>query len=273
MEALNRAYNSLRGFVDHFANSTTGPDGTTPQKIENRGAWYAEWDDNYMGGLLDNPLTRSILRKVADSYYGEQLEGLLNEATELTSDTYPALFEVFEHCCETLGIVNPPKIYVTGRMKGINALSPEVSGDQLILVGTKVACLSPSEQSFLLGHELGHHQQGNLVCHTVNGLLDSLNNASDIFGPLVLDTIEVPLKRWCRCSEFNADRAGYLCCQDAHAVKRLFLRLGMKEMPSVYARYRELETAHPLLETRWSTLKEYIATRTNPAASGMNLQD
>ena len=58
----------MRSFVDHFANSTTGLDSTIPQKMENREAWYAEWDDNYMGGLLDNPLTRSILRKVADSF-------------------------------------------------------------------------------------------------------------------------------------------------------------------------------------------------------------
>ena len=261
----------MRSFVDHFANSTTGPDNTTPQKMGNREAWYAEWDDNYMGGLLDNPLTRSILRKVADSYYGEQLEELLNEATELTPDAYPTLFEVFAHCCETLGIVNPPEVYVTGKMKGINALSLEVNGDQLILVGAKVVCLSPAELAFLLGHELGHHQQGNLVCHTANGLMANLNNTSEIFGPLLLDTIEVPLKRWCRCSEFNADRAGILCCQNMDAAKRLFMRLGMKEMPSVYARYRELETSHPLLETRWSTLQEYIATSTNPAAGGNNL--
>lgn len=263
MEALNRAYNGLRSFVDHFANSTTGPDSAIPPKPENREPWYAELDDNYMGGLLDNPLTKSILRKVADSYYVDQLEELLNEAAELTSDTYPTLFEVIEHCCETLGIVNPPEIYVTGRMKGINALSLEVNGNQLILVGTKVVCLSPSELSFLLGHELGHHQQGNLVCHTVSGLMDNLTNASEIFGPLLLDTIEVPLNRWCRRSEFNADRAGFLCSQDMDAVKRLFMRLGMKEIPSVYARYRELETSHPLLETRWSTLQEYIATRNN----------
>lgn len=263
MEALNRAYNSLRGFVDHFANSTTGPDSATPPKPENREAWYAEWDDNYMGGLLDNPLTRSILRKVDNSYYGEQLVKLLNEATELTFDTYPTLFEVFENCCETLGITNPPEVYVTGKMKGINALSLEVNGDQLILVGTKVVCLSPDEQAFLLGHELGHHQQGNLVCHTVNGLMGNLNNASEIFGPLLLDTIEVPLKRWCRCSEFNADRAGYLCCQNPDAILHLFQRLGMRRSVTAYAQYQELASSHPLIPTRWATLQKYIATLTN----------
>ena len=261
MEALNRAYNGLRNFVDRFANSTTGID-TSPRPMENREAWYAEWDENYMGDLLINPLARSILRKVADSYYGDELDSLIKEATELSTDSYPALFDVYAACCDTLGMYSRPSAYVTGKMKGVNALSLEVKGECLILVSPKVAtCLHPSEQAFLLGHEISHHQQGNLVCHTVNGLMKNLNDASAIFGPLLLDAIEVPLKRWCRCSEFNADRAGYLCCNDIEAVQCLFMRLGMLSEASAYDFYRELETVHPLLTTRWTILKEYVEKR------------
>lgn len=270
--SLSTTYNRLRAFVDDFANSSSDS-ATALRKPENREAWYAEWDDNYMGDLLDNPLTKSILRRIADSYYGKQLDALIDEATALSPDTYPSLFNVFEQCCETLGIVNPPEVYVTGKMRGINALSLEVDGDQLILLGTQVVCLSPDEQAFLLGHELGHHQQGNLVCHTVNGLMGNLNNASEIFGPLLLDTIEVPLKRWCRCSEFNADRAGYLCCQNPDAILHLFQRLGMRRSVTAYAQYQELASSHPLLPTRWTTLSEYIERTTIPAAGGNNLQD
>lgn len=258
MKVLNRAYNGIRGFLDEFANSTTGTDDT-PRKMENRKAWYAEWDDNYMGDFLDNYLTKSILRKIADSYYGEQLDELLEEATELTEESYPMLNEVYTYCCKTLGIYTVPKVYVTSRMKGINALSLEVDRKQLILISPQaVTCLTPEEQSFLLGHEISHHQQGNLVCHTVNGLMNDFNKASDIFGPLVLDTIEVPLKRWCRCSEFNADRAGYLCCKDENVIKSLFCRLGMKSCSSAYSDYKEVGAAHPMLYTRWNVLKEYI---------------
>lgn len=258
MELLDKAYNGLCDFVDQFANSTTGNDAT-PLRKENRRAWYAKWDENYLGDLLDNNFAKSILRKIADSYYGKQLDELLEEATELTSDTYPLLYEIYAACCETLGMYTPPMAFVTGKMKGINALSLEVKGRQLILISPKVAvCLLPEQQAFLLGHELGHHQQGNLVCHTVNGLMDTLNNASEIFGPLVLDTIEVPLKRWCRCSEFNADRAGFLCSKTPDSILQLFLRLGMKSDVSAYEDYQELEFAHPLLNTRWEALKDYI---------------
>lgn len=258
MDALNRAYNGLRDFVDGFANSTSGSDSSS-RKMENRKAWYAEWDENYIGDFLDNYLTKSILRKIADSYYGKQLEELLEEATELTAESYPMMYEVYEKCCTSLGMFSQPTAYITGKMKGINALSLEVKGNKLILISPKAAtCLPPEEQAFLLGHEISHHQQGNLVCHTVNGLIDNFNNASEIFGPLVLDTIEVPLKRWCRCSEFNADRAGYICCKNVDAIKRLFLRLGMKSNSSAYADYKEVGAAHPLLHTRWRVLREYV---------------
>lgn len=259
MEVLSRAYNGLRGFVDEFANSTTSSD-TAPRKMENRKAWYAEWDDNYMGDLLNNYLTKSILRKIADSYYGKQLDELLEETTELTAESYPTLYEVYSDCCNILGMYSMPQAYVTGKMKGVNALSLEVKGKQLVLISPKVAInLSREEQAFLLGHEISHHQQGNLVCHTVNGLIDNFNSASAIFGPLVLDTIEVPLRRWSRCSEFNADRGGYLCCRDLNAVKKLFIKVGMKDEPSAYEAYHELDSSHPLLHTRYKVLSEYIS--------------
>ena len=258
MNSRNKAYNKIRKFVDEFANSSISSD-SIPCVIENKNPWYAEWDENYMGALLNNYLIKKLLRKIADSYYGKQLDGLMLEATALTNNTYPRLYEVFDFCCSTLGMHNQPVAYVTGRMKGINGLSLEVRGHQFILISPRVAThLASEEQAFLLGHEISHHQQGNLVCHTVNGLIETLGNASEIFGPLVIDTIEVPLKRWCRCSEFNADRAGYLCCKDLEAIERLFLRLGMMADHSAYADYREIGAAHPLLRTRWQALNNYI---------------
>ena len=263
MESLNRAYNGIRSFVDDFANTTTSSTPFPSKKLENREAWYAEWDDNYMGGFLDHKLTKAILRKIADTYYGKQLDSLLNEATELTSDTHPVLFERFQYCCDSLGMNLQPKAYVTGRMRGINALSIEVKRKQIILISPKVAImLSPEEQAFLLGHEIGHHQQGNLVCHTVNGLVENFNNASAIFGPLVLDAIEVPLKRWCRRSEFNADRAGYICCQDIEVVRKLFQMIGGNQHISAYREYKEMGAAHPLLQTRLEVLTQYINQKT-----------
>lgn len=257
MNAVKKVYGDLMAFVENFANSTTG-DSPDRKEPENAKAWYAEWEDNYLGDFIDNAITRSILRKVADNYYGDQLEGLLRRSTLLTARSYPSLYSVYEDCCQKLGIYEKPKVYVTGEIQGANALSIEVKGQQLILIGRRVGMsLTEKEQSFVIGHELGHHQQGNLVCHTVNGLLDNLNNTSEVFGPLIADTIDVPLKRWCRCSEFNADRAGLICCGDIDCVEGLFNKLGMQEPMTAYVQFQELEESHPHLHTRFSVLSNY----------------
>jgi len=258
MEVLNRAYNGLRGFVDEFANSTTGSD-TAPRKMENRKAWYAEWDDNYVYDILNTNFARNLLRKLADSCYGRQVDEIIDCATELVSTAYPMSFEVFRLCCETLGMYNPPKVYVTGKLKGINALSLEVHLKQYILISpSSTVRLTPYEQAFLYGHELGHHQQGNLICHTVNGLLNSLNRINELFGYVIPDTIEIPFKRWCRMSEFNADRAGYLCCKDTDSINSLFLKaIPYKKCSNVDA-YKELSYGHPLLSARIRELNNYI---------------
>ena len=257
MGVLDKAYKGLCSFVDGFANSTSGSE-TPSQKMENKEAWYAEWDENYLDGVINNPLTRQILRKIADTYYGAQLDDIMTTATELTPHSFPMLHNVFQYCCNILGMYNQPKAYITRKIRGVNALSLEVKGNKLILISPKVATrLSPEEQSFLLGHEISHHQQGNLVCHTINGLIDKLGNISQAFGPLIIDTIEVPLKRWCRCSEFNADRGGYLCCDNMQIVERLFIKVGMNQFSSAYAEYQEIGEAHPMLHSRLEVLRSY----------------
>lgn len=258
MKAIDRAYKKVQKFVDEFANSSTD-EVSVPKKIENRTAWYAEWDDNYLGNFLNSPITKAALRKIADKYYGKQIEEIIENATEITQTNYPQLFNVYNYCCDKLGIYNQPKAFVTKRMKGINALSMEVLGESFVLISPRVAVvLSREEQAFLIGHEISHHQQGNLVCHTANGLVDDFSRASEIFGPLFVDAIEVPLKHWCQYSEFNADRGGYICCKDLETIQSLFKKVGMNPNPSSYERYREMETIHPLLYTRFKVLKGYI---------------
>ncbi|MCQ2075451.1 MAG: M48 family metallopeptidase [Bacteroidaceae bacterium] len=258
MGSLKKTYQNAMTFVDSFINSTT-PTFNKPEELpKDADAWYATWEDNYIGDFLNNSITKAALRKIADTYYSQQLEGIIQKSTELSVLTHPTLYSIYKECCRKLGFVRFPKLYVTGQIQGINALSVEVKGRRLILLSRMSTIrLNEQELKFILGHELGHHQQGNLACHTVNGLLDTLNNSSEIFGPMISDTIEVPMKRWCRQSEFNADRAGLICCEDLEVIINLFLKLGMQPSQSAYNEYKELEASHPHLNTRLAALTQY----------------
>lgn len=259
METLKR---TLMGLIDGFANSSATFDVPAEEKAKSETIIpsYITRCDNYLNGILDNAITRGCLRKIADTYYADQIEEIEKLSTKLTSTSFPTLYNIYNRCCITLKIKNPPIVYVTNKLRGINALSVEVKERKLILLGRRVAIsLPPLEQAFIIGHELGHHQQENLVCHTVNGLLTSMQDKSEIFGPMLMDTIEVPLKQWCRQSEFNADRAGYLCCQNLAVIKSIFHRIGMIDNPSAYHLYKETSKDHPSMETRYKELQTFIS--------------
>lgn len=254
MKAIKDTYNDL---IDIVANTTTRNESVSLKK-ENREAWYAEWDDNYLGNLIDNKIVKTILCKIADHYYGEEVDEILNQSTELAPGSYPCLFSVYNDCCNILGMYNRPKAYITGKMKGINALSLEVRGKQMILIGPKVSThLSEKEQAFLLGHEISHHQQGNLVCHTVAGIEEWLNNKTEMIGSLLNDATDISLKRWSRRSEFNADRAGYLCCKDMDSIRSLFNLIGDEIRLKDYKDVLELSQDHPFKESRLKHIERY----------------
>ena len=263
---LSTVYSRLLDFADQFANSSAGSgmpvlNRNNPEEkaiAEETAIDYAVKEENYFGDLLDNKIVRSCLKSIADKYYGNQITEIKHEGVQMTKDSYPLLYATYANCCHILEIKNPPIVYITNKLRGINALSVEINNERMILISRRVAIsLTTKEQAFVLGHELGHHQQGNLIGHTVNGLVNSLSDKSEIFGPMVQDAIEVPLKRWCRRSEFNADRAGFLCCKDMEAIKQLFMKIGMIESVTVYHQYKETGEDHPMLVTRLQELNRY----------------
>lgn len=261
MESLVR---NIGRFVDGFANSSATFDVPVQGKNTVVRPSYLLEEDNYIDTIINNPITRASLRHIADKYYTSSVEQVLQTSTLVTSSSYPSLHQIIDKCSRSLSLRDIPEVYVTSKLQGINALSLEVKKKSFVLVSRQATVsLSESDQCFLIGHELGHHQQGNLVCHTVNGLLNNINAKSEIFGLLISDAIEVPMKRWCRLSEFNADRAGLVCCKDINAVKQLFVKLGMIENPTSFNLYQETSEDHPLLSTRYNELKSFAQSYKN----------
>lgn len=254
------AYGNLTSFIDAFANSTSGiaeRKEVEPASVSSK-PYYVCQTDNYIEDILDNFVTKKVLKTVVTKYYGQQLEEIIESGSKLSAKSFPRLWNNFEHCCKTLGIEVYPDAYITQKLTGINGLSIEVEDRPLVLFSFRTAIsLNDAEQRFLIGHELGHIQQGNLVCHTVNGLLDTLNRSSEIFGSIISDAIEVPLKRWCRQTEFNADRAGLICCEDMEVVESLLAKVNEKKSITSYANISELYEDHPLNKMRIERLKEY----------------
>ena len=224
---------------------------------------YAYPCDNYMDSILSNRLVRKTLQLFVDKYCKEQIQNIKSTGQLVSQANYPHFYDILQSCYKSLSVEEVPEVYLTNKLKGINALSVGTDSAPIILVSCKaVISLSDGELKFMIGHELGHILQKDLVCHTIKGLLDNLNSKSEILGPIVSDLIDVPLNHWYRCSEYTADRAGLICCENISHIISLFSRLYNKVYlkPTAIEDYLELGNIHPSYYNRIKILEEYIVS-------------
>ena len=187
---------------------------------------YAYPCDNYMDSILSNGLVRKTLQMFVDKYCKEQIQNIKSTGQLVCQANYPHLYNILQSCYKILDVEEVPEVYITSQLKGINALSVGADSAPIILISRKaVISLSDGELKFMIGHELGHILQKNLMCHTIKGLLDNLNSKSEMLGSIVSDMIEVPLNQWYRCAEYTADRAGWICSKSISHIRSLFSRL------------------------------------------------
>ena len=222
---------------------------------------YAYPCDNYMDSILSNGLVRKTLQLFADKYCKEQIQKIKSTGQLVSKANYPQFYDILQSCYKSLNVEEIPEVYITNQLKGINALSVGTDNAPIILISRKaVISLSDGELKFMIGHELGHILQKNLMCHTIKGLLDNLNSKSEILGPIVSDLIDVPLNQWYSCAEYTADRAGYICAKSITHIRSLFERLcntTIKETNQI-ARYFELSNIHPMYNNRINQLEQFI---------------
>lgn len=222
---------------------------------------YAYPCDNYMDSILSNGLVRKTLKLFADKYCKEQIQNIKSSGQSVGQANYPHFYDILQSCYKSLSVEEIPEVYITNQLKGINALSVGSDSAPIILISRKaVISLSDGELKFMIGHELGHILQKNLMCHTIKGLLDNLNSKSEILGPIVSDLIDVPLNQWYRCAEYTADRAGFICSKSISHIKSLFSRLcntPIKETSQI-TRYFELSNIHPMYNNRLNQLEQFI---------------
>ena len=214
--------------------------------------------NNYITKILSMPLVTNGLQDLIDKYYSIQIKEIKATAQTVNCITFPRVNEIKQICINQLQIKERPKILITKELRDINALALHIDKQPYILLSPK-ACISLSdgELKFLLGHELGHIMQGNMVCHLANGLLQNLQDKRTVLGVWLADLIEIPLKDWCRDNEYKADITGLMCCQDIEHVYSLMAKVAKTEQNSIAPSLMEIYKDHPMLANRLKRLEQY----------------
>lgn len=145
-----------------------------------------------------------------------------------TADTFPEVHERLQLAVDTLDVSKAPELYL-GNLGSINAFTAGVE-HPLIMVSSEAAdLLTPDELLFVLAHELGHIKSGHVLYYQIAEFLPVIacivGSATFGVGELLSAGLQVALLRWKRMSEFSADRAGLLACQDVNVALSAMIKL------------------------------------------------
>lgn len=153
----------------------------------------------------------------------------------VTQSACPDLSSLTSEVFRTLDLDHRPEVYI-GQDYYINAYTTGHQEDAFIVLSSgAVDKLSDTELQYVVGHEAGHILSGHILYHLM------VANIGQIIAKIPGATYATmgPLLYWNRMSEFTADRAGLLACQDLDAALSAIMK--MSGLPERYYRSASIE--------------------------------
>ena len=137
----------------------------------------------------------------------------------VTPDSVPDVHEKLVAACAILDLPTVPDLYIAGG-GDLNAFTAGVEHPLIVLNSGLVDSLTDDELLFVIAHEVGHIKSGHVLYYQIAEFLPVIGaivgSATFGLGELFSAGIQIALLNWKRMSEFTADRAGLLGCQDAN---------------------------------------------------------
>lgn len=157
----------------------------------------------------------------------------------VTEETCPELDKLIKDAASILSVRDIPRVYLKWAYN-INAITTGYKDTTMMVLNTGVIDLmSDMEQTFVIGHELGHIKSKHVIYHMLAHFLSNGISSIPIIGALP-ELFVVALTKWSRMSEFTADRAGLLACQDVNAALTAIVK--MSGVPAKYFNRINIDT-------------------------------
>lgn len=161
-----------------------------------------------------------ITKHMVERIYTVQYTG---SNLKVNKDNYPKIYEYLHYACQILDVKKVPDLYVQWGYN-INAMTVGSENPIIILNSGLIDLCDDDEILFVIGHECGHIKSNHMLYHMMaqvfNFIIDQIP-----FGNIAAAPIQLALYYWDRMSEFTADRAGLLCCQNKDAAIRAFMKM------------------------------------------------
>lgn len=177
-------------------------------------------------------VTQKVLDAGLESYLRIKYTG---DNLQITARTIPEIHSLLVEACKIMGMLEVPELYLHLEDK-IQSFSSGQKRKIIVISSGAVDLLNDEELLFLLGRELGHIRSNHVLYREMG---DSLTLVSQIISDLTLGVgnllsmpIKIALMHWYRMSEFTADRAGLLVCQNPEVASQSLIK--MAGLPQKY---------------------------------------
>lgn len=163
-------------------------------------------------------VTSNFIERVFDvQYRGSNIR--------VTKESYPKIYAYLEQACKILDMPKVPECYIQWGYD-INAFTVGSENPIIVLNSGLIDLCDEDEIMFIIGHELGHIKSNHMLYHMMAQTIDMVL----AYVPLVITKIlagglQYALYYWSRMSEFTADRAGLLCCQNERMAVKAFMKM------------------------------------------------
>jgi len=150
--------------------------------------------------------------------------GLCGSNFHVTKESCPELYNLIRETIETLDIDRLPEIYTIWSY-GVNAYTTGYKENTIMVIHTgAVDLMTDPELKFIVGHEAGHIKSGHVLYHVMVDFFSQIISDTMLAGKLAIP-LQLALFYWYRMSEFTADRAGLLACQDLDAALSAIMKM------------------------------------------------
>ena len=194
----------------------------------------------------------------------------IGHALKVGQRQLPKIHDLAKECADVLGIAMPA-LYISNSPV-MNAFTFGTQEDSFIVVHSQLLDhFTEDELRFVIGHEMGHIQNGHVVYLTTLHLLSQLPAFLKPLQPVVA----AALQTWSRRAEITCDRAGVLCCRDLSIAERTFVKMAsgstkhyddvdvealleqLTESRKGVGRFTEVFDSHPALPKRIAALRVF----------------
>lgn len=161
-----------------------------------------------------------ITKHMVERVYTVQYTG---SHLKVTPQNYPNIYEYLQYAAQILDVKKIPELYIEWGYN-INACTVGAENPIIVLNSGLIDLCDDDEIMFVLGHELGHVKSNHMLYHMMAQVINYIIDAIP-FGSIAAAPLQYALYYWDRMSEFTADRAGLLACQNKDAAIRAFMKM------------------------------------------------